>query len=605
MSGRRLRRAGALPWLGAGLVMGAGLMLGAATHLVAQTRPDPRLENRMLRQASVQEARGDLSGAEGTLRELLRLQPASSAAVFALERVFRTDGRLPEVLHVLDAHLEVEPEAGKVWALKVGILAETDSIPPLEATVQGWIRAVPASPDPYLEGARAYKETLGAGKAAELIEEGLIALDDPPVLLIALGDVHLSAGRIDDGAEAWARALGRDRARNGDIFRRIEELGADRGAAAARIVAALGAEPTTSSRLEAGAELALREGLEEEARTLVQEVRARLDDREARGFLKGFARKAEDLQRVRSALWAYEELRAATDDPAEGRATDERLAKAALAAGHTATALAAKRRITESHPPGAAERRSAWTEELRIRVVSKDTEAAMEALAAFREEFPGSPELDGLSATLASRLLGRGMREAALEVLNGIEGPGAALERAFLLLEGGALPEGIGALQAALPELEPADATEVLELTLALSELTAVGAGLAARVAIAGHRGHPEQGVEAVAEGIGTLPAPDRPAVLALGARAADEAGLGDAAEDFRRRIVAEHGDAREFAEAALRLARAIASRPGGEDEAVRILESLIVSRPDSPIVPGARRELRRIQAGGGRGRAG
>ena len=585
---------------GAATLFGAAaLVLGAARAAPGQSRSDPRLENRMLRQATAQEARGNLGEAEATLRELLSLHPSSSAAVFGLERVFRAGGRVAEVLPVVDAYLGVDPEAGSIRGLGVKVLAETGAGEALEGAVAAWILAAPGSADPYREGAVAYVEVLGAGRAAELLEEGLVALNDPPVLLIELGDVHMAAGRVEDGADAWARALGRDRARNGEVFRRVADLGAERTFSAAVIVAALGDEPTTVPRLEAGAELALREDLEVEAQALAGAARERLDDPEARGFLKGFARKAEDLDRQGSALWAYRLLVELVDDPAEARSNDERLARAAMAVADTASALAARRRITESYGHGSPQRRSSWTEQLRIQVVAEDAETAMAALGAFRNEFPDAAELDELSAALASRLLGGGMREAALEVLNGIEGPGAGLERAFLLLEGGAVGEGIAALQAALPDLEPSHATEILELSLALGELTSTGARLAAHVAITGHRGHPEDGIDAVAAGIDAVPASDRPTILAMAARVADEVGHGEVATGFRRRIVVEHSDAREFPEAAVRLARAVATQPGGRDEAVRILEALIVGLPDSPVVPGARRELQRILASG------
>lgn len=583
------------------LALLAGLTVAAAPLSAFQARPDPRLENRMLRQASSQEARGELDRAEATLRELLALQPGSSAAVFALERVFRRGDRLRELLPVLDDFLQREPSTERVWGLKLGLLVEVDSTSALEGAVAAWIDAQPGSPDPYLEGAAAVREVFGAERAAALLEEGSAALGESPQLLVELGDMYVAGGRIDDAAAAWAQALGRDRARSGAVFRRVEDLGEESGAAAALIVAALGSEPTNVTRLEAGAELALRENLEDEAMELAGAALTRLEEREARGFLNGFARKAEDNGRDASALWAYARLREITEDPAEARSTDERLADAALAAGDTATALEARRRITESYSEGSQARRTAWTEELRIQVASPGIEGAAEALAAFREEFPEAPDLDALSAALASRLLGLGMREEAMAVLSGIEGPGAALERAFLLLEGGAFPEGIAALQASLPELEPSHATEILELTLALSDLTPPGGMLAAEVAIARHRGHAEQGVLQVQERIDAVPAQDRPAILAQGARAADQAGLAAEAVEFRRRIVAEYPEAREFAEAALRLARAVAAEPGGRDEAVRILEALIVSRPDSPVVPGARRELRRIQEGGSR----
>ena len=573
----------------------------AAPLSALQARPDARLESRMLRQASSLEARGELDQAEATLRELLALQPGSSAAVFALERVYRKAGRLPELLPVLDGLLGQDASLESVWGLKVGVLVEVDSLAALEGAVRDWIEAGPGSPDPYLEGAEAFLGAFGADRATALLEEGIAALGESPQLLVELGDMYVAAGRLDDAAESWARALGRDRARSGAVFRRVEDLGDESGAAAARIVAALGSEPTNVTRLEAGAELALREDLEDDAMSLAAAALTRLEVREARGFLNGFARKAEDNGRDRSALWAYARLREMTADPAEARSTDERLADAALAAGDTVVALEARRRITESYRTGSEARGTAWTEELRIQVASPELEGAAEALAAFREEFPESPDLDALSAALASRLLGRGMREAAMEVLSGIEGPGAALERAFLLLEGGAFAEGIAALQASLPELEPSHATEILELTLALSELSPPGGMLASEVAIARHRGQAEDGVRAVQVRIDAVPAQDRAAILAQGARAADEAGLAAEAVQFRRRIVAEYPDAREFAEAALRLARAVAAEPGGRAEAVRILEALIVSRPDSPVVPGARRELRRIQEGGSR----
>ena len=581
------------------LCLAAGSVPAAAEVLAGQSRYDPRVENRMLRRATTQEARGELVAAEATLRELLRLHPASSAGVFALERVLRNADRHEEVLPVVDAFLAVEPGTATVWALKLSILAGTGAERAVDETVRSWIDAVPGSPDPYQEGALAYLDLHGAGRAAALIEEGLEVLGDLPVLLLELGDAHVAAGRVDDAAAAWARALGRDRARNGDVFRRVADLDAGRDEAARVIVAAVRAGPATVARLEAGAELALRERREDAAREFAAAAREQLDGREARGFLNGFARKAEDLDRPASALWAYRLLHAMAEDAAEARATDERMTTAALAAGDTAAAVEARRRITRSLAAGSSARRTAWTEQLGLEMAASMTEAAVEGLGAFREEFPEATELDALSATLASRLLGSGMRAEALEVLEGIDGPGASLERAFLLLEGGAVPEGIVALQASIADLEPVRATEVLELSLALSELTPVGAALAAQVAISGHRGRPADGLEAVAAGIDAVPPSDRPAILAMAAHAADRFERLDLAIGFRRRLVAEHSDAREFPDAAVRLARAIAGDPEGRDEAVRILETLIVSRPDSPVVPGARRELRRIQNGG------
>ncbi len=502
----------------------------AVPSLDAQSRYDRQVENRMLREASTQAVRGELGRAEATLRELLTLQPRSSSAVLALERVLRAADRLPELLPVFDAHLAARPASGQVWSLKLQILVETGATEALEGAVRDWMLAAPGAPEPYREGARALREALGPGRAAEAIREGLDALGEAPLMLVELGDALIAAERADEGAAAWARALRLDHRLDADVRARLEELadgGAPVGAAIAR---ALMAEPVALPGLEVAAALA-------------------------------------------------------------------------LSAGDTAAALQARSRITALYPAGTSDRTSAWVEELRIRVAAGDPAEAAAALAAFRETHPGSSDLDGLAAALAPRLLARGMREAALEALDGIDGPGAALERAFLLLEGGAYPDGIAALQAALPELDPSLATEMIDLALALSEATTVGARLVARAAIARHRGRPEEAARLVRDEVDRVPAPDRPAALALGARAADQASLAAEAAAFRRRIVAEHPDAREYPEAALMLARAVAAGPGGRAEAMEILEALIVGNPDSPVVPGARRELDRIRRAGGTGR--
>ena len=511
----------------AGLVLGLAVALPpAAPPMEAQTRYDRQVENRMLREAASHGVRGELAPAEATLRELIELQPGSSAAVFALERVLRRGGRLAEILPVVDAHLAARPGSNGVWTLKLKLLVETGATDMLAQTVREWILTGPERPEPYREGTRVLRDVLGARAAAAALREGLDAVAASPLLLTDLGGALIAAGRAEEGAAAWARALGTDPSLDTDIRRRLREVDGERDRVREVVVSALAAEPAMVPALEV------------------------------------------------AAAWA-------------------------LSAGDTAAALAARRRVTAAHRPGSADHFTAWTAELRLRVAAGDPREAAKALGAFREEHPGSPDLDGLAATLAPRLLARGMREATLEVLSGIEGPGAALERGFLLLEDGAFADGIAQLRAALPELEPSHATEMLDLSLALGELTAAGGRLAAEVAVARHRGRAGQVVRTLRQGVDALPAADRPAVLALGARAADEAGLAVEAAALWRRIVAEHGDAREYPEAALRLARAVASEPGGRDEAVALLEALIVARPENPVVPGARRELERIRAGG------
>ena len=79
-------------------------------------------------------------------------------------------------------------------------------------------------------------------------------------------------------------------------------------------------------------------------------------------------------------------------------------------------------------------------------------------------------------------------------------------------------------------------------------------------------------------------------------ARLATGADASPLAAELRARLVDEHPDAPEAAEASLELARWHATDGEGVGAAVRILETLIVEMPNSAVVPAARRELQRLQ---------
>lgn len=575
------------------VALGVALVSPIEAQRVGSSR---RQAGRMLREAAEQENTGNLAGSEATLRELLNEQPQSTGAVFALERVLRAAGRLPALVEVLEIHLSALPGATAARFTQVRVLAELEDLSGVAQAVEAWKTAEPDSPDPYREGAKVYLEAVGPDRALDLLREGLDVLGASGPLLIEEGDVYMGQGKPGEAAESWARALGPDRTQTQAVIRRIEQAESDRETIVASLLNALGQEPTTISRLEAGSTIALRDGLDAEAESLIGRAAAKGGSREGKAILNTFARKAEELERTASAHWAYQELRGQITDPVEGRSTDQRLVTTALILRDTVGAYTAQQRITSSYPARSGDRMRSWAQELRFQVALADPATVRQSLEEFRDDFPDSPELDDLAATVASRLLGRGEREVALEVLSGIEGPGANLERAYLLLEAGERTEGLAALEASIPELEPAEATEVISLLLLLSSLGPEGAQLAGVLAISAHRGNPVQGLEQVVSAMDELATEDRPAVLALASRTADEASRGDLSVLFRRAILQDHSDSPEFADAALYLARILGSTVDGRAEAQAILEELIVARPDSPIVPDARRELRRLQ---------
>ncbi|HSR42968.1 MAG TPA: hypothetical protein VLL48_12365, partial [Longimicrobiales bacterium] len=237
---------------------------------------------------------------------------------------------------------------------------------------------------------------------------------------------------------------------------------------------------------------------------------------------------------------------------------------------------------------------------IRVEAAQADPETLARRLDGFREEFPDAPETDELAAVVAAALQGRGEGEAAVRILEGVDGPRSALERGYLALEAGDVEGGRQAFGGALAGLAPARATPVIQLTGLLGRLGAVGRALVAETAVLAHRERGTEAVRLIREAAPGLPEGERAAVLAHGARLADDAGLEAEAAELRTELLSAHPDAPEVGEATLSLARYRAREPGGVGEAVRLLESLILERPDAPVVPDARRELEKLRRGGG-----
>ncbi len=141
-------------------------------------------------------------------------------------------------------------------------------------------------------------------------------------------------------------------------------------------------------------------------------------------------------------------------------------------------------------------------------------------------------------------------------------------------------------------------ATELIALLDLLDRLEGEALAAFMRSAVLAHQGRTEGALSALALAIDAVPRDGRPPLLAMGARIADVGGAPEQAAVFRERIVHDHPYASEVPEATLELARFKGATPEGVEEAIRLLEDLILGQPNSAIVPTARRELQRIQGG-------
>jgi tetratricopeptide (TPR) repeat protein len=596
---RRVRRR-ALPVLGAAILCAA-----AATALPAQAQRGGagraqanEAETRMLREASTLEARGDNAGAERLLRSLLEQSPTSSGALFAIERSLRAQGRTRDVLPLIDRSLALEPRASNLRSMKLRILVEVDSLGTLEQEADAWIRAEPGSPDPYRELARMYERAYGGARTIALLREGRTRIGDAGAFALELGDLLVRSGQPEEAAREWSLAVGSDAGQTAALVRRVQQLGDSSRAVVPLLLAALDREPTTPARRVSGVRIALGIGLADDAMSLARRAIPQLDLNTRRSLLEEVARRGEELEAHALTLWAYETLRDVATDPAELRALHTRVAGAALAAGDTAKALESRGRLAQSLPRGSTERRRAIAETLRLEARSADAATLGRRLADFRAEFPDAPELDELASAVAYGLQAQGNATAAEAVLADVRGPRSSLERAYLALGQGEVEEAVTALHEAIGSLPPSAATEVIQLVSLLGRVGPGSAEALGRAAVLGHRGAAAEGVEDLVRQLPQLPTVDRPPLLAPAARMADAGGAEERGAALRRELIRDYADSPERAEAALALAR-WSARSGRAQEAIAVLEALIVDRPNSPVVPDARRELERIRGRG------
>ena len=580
---------------GCALLVAAALLAPGASPLAAQAEPSP--EVRALRAARALEERGLLKDAELTLRAHLDVEETSWGVLFALERVLRAQGRPVAVLPYVDNFLAVAPDSHIVRDLKLRVLAEADSAAALERETEIWIRRHPGDLERYRLAAHSWEGAFGPARALDLLQRGRHAAGDPVAFAAEMGDLLLRAGRPEQAAEEWARASGSAGGAEG-VLRRVRELGEAgvRARVADALIAALERPPTTLQRRVLAVQVALADARGNHALALAGGLAPDLDGSARRTFLQDLARWGDEARVWELSLWALSTLRESIGEGFEARVLDSRIAQTALAAGDTATAMGASARLAEGLPEGSAERRRLEADRIRMVVGSADATELRTRLGAFREEFPGAPELDELAAAVAAGLHQRGDAETAGAVLAGVRGPLSALERVYLLLDRGELSAARAALLEAVAGLEPSRATEAIQLALLLGRLSGAGAAAVARAAVAAHRGQAQEAALTLERAAADLPGTERAPVLAQAARLADQVAAHADAARMRTTLMLEHPDAAEAAEATLELARWHARTRAGVATAVRLLEELIIRTPSNALVPDARRELQRLR---------
>ena len=553
-------------------------------------------EVRLLREAAVREAAGDFAGAERILEGILQKDPTAVSALLALERVYRVQGRLADLLTPVDRLLEADPASTMGHQLRLKTLAELDRMDRFEEAAEAWIAATPKLETPYREIAQVYAARGKHARAVQVLERGRARIGRPDALALELGEAFAHLGEDRRAIREWERAIGPE-GRGATLVRRRFSALPDGGARLVPgLIDALTRKPTTTQRKRVAVGFAIDAGLGERAEAIAREVAVELDLREREAFLVEVARRADGARLPRLAYWAYGELLAAEAPDQPLLALRTRHAELALAVGDTATARAAFAALESAYAAGSPERRRAAAFRIELTARDGDLDAAWSEFQSFREEYGDSPELDRLAAIIGEALLRRGDAARAERALASAKGPRGSLLRGQIALRNGDVRQARMAFMTAASGLDGPEATDALALATLLGRLSAEGARILGEVVARAMQGDVSGAVALLVGESRRLDGAERAGLLDYAAGLADRAALHEDAERIRRTIVAEHADTPEAPAALLALGRALAARPGHAAEARSFLERLVLEYPRSALVPQARRELDRLR---------
>jgi tetratricopeptide (TPR) repeat protein len=549
-------------------------------------------QSRLQLEAATLESEGDLEGAEAAYRRLLEMDPLAAGTVFALERVLRASDQLGELQPIVVAFLARNAHP-QVQELRLRLLTEADSANAMVSESERWL-AADGTQAAYLGVARTYARAFGPERALEVLRRGRTVAGARDAFALEIGDQLAANGDVAAAVDEWALAVG-DGARLDEVVSRVTALGEGAAASGRRLVAAL-ADSDVPERSDAALTAALAFGLEAEAIDLAESRVEDLDGRARDTYLEDVARRARAAQRAPVAAWALAELGGGAANPEERRQIDRRIVEVSLESGDTTLALAAQRRVAASYGRSTEDGRRAQAEVIRLEAAASP-EQAPDSWRAFRAAFPDAPELDEVAAAVAMSLQARGNEEGAAAVLDGIEGPKSTLERGYLLLAQGQTEPGRQALLDAVGGLPAREATEIIQFSSLLGRLSDAGVQALVTAGVEAHRGRGVPAARALLEQTGALREGDRAPLLAEAGRMAQRGGDEELAAEIRQRLVDDHPDAPEVAEASLALARHKGRSGGDVRAAIRLLEELIIAHPNSAIVPEARLELERLRS--------
>jgi tetratricopeptide (TPR) repeat protein len=534
------------------------------------------------------ERRGNYEAAADAYRQVLRRAPGDVSALLGLERVLLPLNRSADILPEARAALATDPTSAALHAVALRAWAAADQPDSMRAIAERWARLVPGDEAPYREWGAAALAGRQREAALEAYRQGRKRLGRSDVLAAEMAQLAIADGDYATAAREWVPAV---RRLPGYRITAVATLGHAPAIKRDEILRILSAEPDfTARRLESelrvkwgdplGGLSSLERGLEPSRGQAVEALRALVDQlrmlrspdallAQGRALELIAARlPAEQASRVRlEAAQAYsaagdrDAARKMLDGLADDRTTPSAVSSGA--AGALVTVLIGEGKLSE------AGRRLA---ELRPQMSGEEHAELRRSLVA---AYVRQGELDRADSTLG--------RDSTIE--------GFALA-GWIRLYRGDLKGAVDAFKSAGPYAgDRADATHRTTMLALLQPIEADSLpplGAALLQLEQGDTTAAVAGLEGVAQ---RLPAAKGGAEIhLLAGRLSRARGDPELAERLYR--AAASTDAPATAPAAeLALAELLLDRQRTED-AIDQLEHLILTYPESALVPQARRTL-------------
>jgi tetratricopeptide (TPR) repeat protein len=533
-----------------------------------------------------------MDAAAAQYRRALDVNAANLSALLGLERVLPSLDRLPELVPLIQAGLDIQPGNRSIRGLHLRVLGVLGDEAGLAEAARAWIAAVPEDPEPYGEWARALIKRGNAAAATRVLAEGAQAVGDG-ALTQDMAELSAGAGAWEVAAEQWRLALDRNPALIGTAVASLSEAPVSEHA---RVIAALTGRASGESGARLAAEVLVSWGRPVEGwrvleRSLPEEPRTVSD-------LRRFADRVRTLSGPDAAQArgnALERIARMSTGPAAERARIE-AAQAFVEAGDRQSAERMLSRLANDAQTGEQGAVAAIATLIRVMAESGRVDEAEERFRQWADRMPADVA-SGLREPIAWGWIRRGRLDRADSILGADSTVAVLAVRGWVTLYRGDLGTAADLLRSAGPVAGGRQAAT--ERTTVLALLQQVEPDSAPRLGeglLFLRRADSSRAVKTLEEAAGALPPRGgRADVLELAGFIAVQRGDAKTAERILLAALATDSTGAAAPNALYHLARAYQMMEQN-DEATHRLEQLILGYPSSAILPIARRLMDQLR---------